>query len=121
MRSHTRMTLLLRVLWELIRYQLVFAMRGFGGVHKGLLSRVRRHERREVLESAVCRAVDTVCSIYWRRVLCLERSIVTARVMHAYGIAAEVVIGYRFSPFAGHAWVEVGGRVVNDSAGYAEK
>jgi len=31
---------------------------------------------------------------------------------------AHLVIGYRARPFFSHAWVEVDGRVANDSAGY---
>src|SRR5688572_29550810 len=108
MRSHTKAILLIRVFWELIRYELVFTTRGFRGVHYGLLRRVRCRAHRESFESVVCRTVDVVSSLYWRRVLCLQRSVITARVMHTYGIAAEVVIGYRFTPFMGYAWVEVG-------------
>ena len=48
----------------------------------------------------------------------MQRSIVTARVMRRRGIPAEVVIGYRPEPFFSHAWVEVAGRVVNDSSTY---
>jgi len=51
----------------------------------------------------------------------LQRSIVTARVMRRHGIPAEVVIGYRPSPFFSHAWVEVAGRVVNDSPAYQRR
>jgi hypothetical protein len=38
--------------------------------------------------------------------------------MRDRGIPAEVVIGYRAAPFFSHAWVEVAGRVVNDSPIY---
>src|SRR6185503_4534638 len=100
MRSHTKAVLVIRVLWELIRYELVFATRGFRGVHKGLSEEVRCRVHLDSFESVVCKTVDVVSSLYWRRVLCLQRSVITARVMHAYGIAAELVIGYRFIPFA---------------------
>ena len=76
---------------------------------------------RNGMEPAVCAAVNLVCSCYWKRVLCLQRSVVTARLLNAYGIPAEVVIGYGFAPFVSHAWVEVGGRVVNDLTGYPAK
>jgi hypothetical protein len=52
---------------------------------------------------------------YWKRIRCLQRAIVTARVLRRHGIPAEVAIGYRPSPFFSHAWVEVAGRVINDS------
>jgi hypothetical protein len=39
----------------------------------------------------------------------------------AYGTQADVVIGYRLAPFLAHAWVEVGGRVVNDSPAFQRR
>jgi hypothetical protein len=122
MRLYSRTLLVMRVLWELLRYDLVAAVFGFRGVHVGLCRRVseRRFHRYE-LEHAICQTVELVSSFYWRRMLCLKRSVVTARVLHAHGIAAEVVIGYRFAPFFSHAWVEVDGRVVNDSSAYPQK
>ena len=56
-----------------------------------------------------------ILPFYWKPVKCLQRSVVTARALRAYGIDADVVIGYRLAPFLSHAWVEVGGRIVNDS------
>jgi hypothetical protein len=114
------MLLMIRVFWELLRYEVVVSIFGFRGVHRGL-RRLRNRKSREEVLPAVCRAVDIVCAFYWKRILCLQRSVITARVMHAYGIAADVVIGYRFAPFFSHAWVEVNGRVVNDHTGLPEK
>jgi hypothetical protein len=47
--------------------------------------------------------------------------VVAVRLLRHYGIEAQVVIGCRAAPFASHAWVEVNGRVVNDSSGYQQK
>lgn len=110
-----------RVLWELLRYDLLFAWRGIRGV------RPRRVPTRGAggveLESAfseggICEAVRAVAPFYWKPIRCLQRSIVTARLMRDRGVQAEVVIGYRAAPFFSHAWVEVAGRVVNDSPVY---
>ena len=116
-----RLILTARVLAEILRYEVVVALRGFRGVHYGLNRPLPPRKCQEGIESAVREAVETVTTLYWRRVLCLERSVITARVLHRYGVAAEVVIGYRLKPFAGHAWVEIDGQVVNDSPGCAEK
>jgi hypothetical protein len=122
MRLYSRTLLVMRVLWELLRYDLVVAVFGFRGVHVGLCRRVSEGTfHRSELEHAICQTVELVSSFYWQRMPCLKRSAVTARVLHAYGIAAEVVIGYRFAPFFSHAWVEVDGRVVNDSSAYPQK
>ena len=117
-RGSGQIPLFVRVVWELFRYDIVLAVSGFPGIYKGLNRKIGGQIIPDGLESAICRAVDIVSSCYWKRVLCLERSVIAARVMHAYGIAGEVVIGYGFAPFVSHAWVEVGGRVVNDRTGY---
>jgi hypothetical protein len=70
------------------------------------------------VESAIREAVSAVAPFYWKPIRCLQRSMVTARLMRNHGIPAEVVIGYRAAPFFSHAWVEVGGRVVSDSPVY---
>jgi len=111
-----------RVLWELIRYDLLFACLGLRGVRPGRERRApaTRAGALEV-ESAVCEAVRSVAPLYWKPIRCLQRSIVTARLMRRRGIAAEVVIGYRAAPFFSHAWVEIGGRVANDSPTYQKR
>jgi hypothetical protein len=105
-----------RLITELLRYDAIQAIVGFRGIHRGFrpLAPGRASNSAE-LEAAVCEAVGRVIPFYWKQVQCLQRSVVTARVLRAYGAQAEVVIGYALAPFMGHAWVEVGGRVVNDS------
>jgi hypothetical protein len=108
----------IRVFLELLRYDLLFAWRGLPGV------RPRRGPRTEIAgggmlwERAICEAVRSVAPFYWKPVRCLQRSIVSTRLMRKHGIPAEVVIGYRAAPFFSHAWVEVTGRVANDSPTY---
>jgi hypothetical protein len=116
MRTNSRALLLSRVVRELLRYDLVMAILGFRGVRRPMPTRQFRDSRgKPGLESAICEAVACVIPFYWKPVLCLQRSVVTARALRAYGIEADVVIGYRLAPFLSHAWVEVGGRIVNDS------
>lgn len=111
--------LCVRVLWELIRYDLLFALRGLPGVRPGRARYAAAAARRQPeLERAICEAVRSVAPFYWKPVRCLQRSIVTARILRDYGILAEVVIGYRAAPFFSHAWVEIAGRVANDSPVY---
>ena len=77
--------------------------------------------RGEIAVEAAVDAVAWMTSFYWKPLLCLQRSVATARVLRAVGIPAEVVIGYTPRPFTSHAWVEVQGRVVNDSPVYPKK
>ena len=70
---------------------------------------------------AVCNAVVIATCLYWKPVMCLQRSICTARLLRARGVPARFVIGYRPDPFLSHAWVEVDDRVVNDSPIYRQR
>jgi Transglutaminase-like superfamily len=105
-----------RVLWELVRYDVLFAWRGMRGVRPRRRPAAGREDRRR--EAEICEAVRSVAPFYWKPIRCLQRSMVTARLMRSHGIPAEVVVGYRPTPFFGHAWVEVAGRVANDSPVY---
>lgn len=63
----------------------------------------------------VCSAVDRAASMYFKRAWCLQRSATTACLLRLRGIPAQLVIGARRMPFGAHAWVELAGKVVNDS------
>ena len=60
------------------------------------------------------RAMDYACVLYFRRVLCLQRSSATAVMLRRYGWNAEMLIGAQILPFKSHAWCEINGVVVND-------
>jgi len=112
----SRSLLYFRLIKELLRYDLIEALLGFQGVRRGLQPRASRpRSNSSELETTVCEAVRSILPFYWKRVQCLQSSVVTARVLRTYGALADVVIGYRLAPFTAHAWVEVGGRIVNDS------
>jgi hypothetical protein len=118
----SRALLYIRLIKELLRYDVTVTMLGFHGVDKGNQPRTRRRRlSSSELESSVCGGVRRILPFYWKRVRCLQRSVVTARVLRAYGAQAEVVIGYRRAPFMSHAWVEVGGRIVNDSPAFQRR
>jgi Transglutaminase-like superfamily len=122
----SRVLLFSRLVRELFRYDLVMAILGFRGVRRQMPIREFRDSRARpdiasaiceamICEAMICEAVGCITPFYWKPVKCLQRSVVTARALRAYGIDADVVIGYRLAPFLSHAWVEVGGRIVNDS------
>lgn len=60
-------------------------------------------------------AVDRAATHYFKRAWCLQRSAVTVCLLRLRGIEAELVIGARALPFGAHAWVEIGGQVVNNN------
>ena len=122
MRLHRRARLLARVFVELMLYDVVMRVWGFSGVNRWARRRRVSSERAaKPDEAAIVRAVSAAGSFYWKPIRCLQRSVVTARVMAHYGAPADVVIGYRPAPFFSHAWVEVNGRVANDSPGFQQK
>src|SRR5271169_5828526 len=111
--------LVARSLWELCRYDLMMHIFGFRRVvHRGGSALRKATSRDPNLESRICEAMQWGLSLYWKRALCLQRSVATARLLRRYGLDASVVIGCRSEPFVSHAWVEIDGRVVNDSPGY---
>jgi hypothetical protein len=69
----------------------------------------------------VCQAVERAAIYYPKPALCLSRSAVTTWLLRWRGIPAQMVIASRPLPFYAHAWVEVGGCVVNDNAKVRER
>jgi hypothetical protein len=65
--------------------------------------------------SKVCSAVDRAASLYFKKAWCLQRSATTACLLRLSGVNAQLVIAARRMPFDAHAWVEMNGRVLNDS------
>lgn len=59
-------------------------------------------------------ALDLACVFYFRRVFCLQRSAALVLLLRRHGIAASLVVGAQFLPFAAHAWVEANGTVLNE-------
>lgn len=67
------------------------------------------------LVARTCRTLDRAASYYFKRAWCLQRSAATVLLLRFRGVPAQLVIGVERVPFYAHAWVEVAGRVVNDS------
>ena len=113
--------LVVRAWCELARFDLLRAMSAGSTLH---LRRVAvRGQKAPDAErtSNVCNAVATATCLYWKPVMCLQRSVCAARLLRARGVPARLVIGYRPDPFLSHAWVEVDDRVVNDSPIYRQR
>ena len=122
MKRATYSMLVIRALWQLAFYDLINALFGFEGVHKRVARRrVAARPTGPVTEALVCDAVVLAACLYFKPSLCLQRSVVTTLLLRQQGMAGRLVIGYRPAPFFSHAWVEVDGRVVNDSPAYKER
>ena len=120
--TRTRYVLLvLRALWELGRYDLVNITLGFQRICRQLERQRVEAAGNACMEALVCEAVNLAACFYWKPVYCLQRSVAACRLLKSHGISGRLVIGYRPSPFFSHAWVEVDGRIVNDSPAYKER
>jgi hypothetical protein len=114
--------LVLHALCELIRYDLVNVTLGFQRICRQVANQpVASQKSSGQTESLVCDAVSLAACFYYKPVRCLQRSVVATRLLKKSGIKSSLVIGYRPAPFLSHAWVEVDGRVVNDSSVYKER
>lgn len=114
--------LVLRAVYEIARYDATVALSGSGRILRQLRGQsTAQKPSSPELERAICDAVHLATCFYWKPVLCLQRSVATARLLRKYGIDARMVIGYRPSPFFSHAWVEVDGRVVYGSPAYQKR
>jgi hypothetical protein len=107
--------LVLKAYLKLIYFDVYLARGNFSALY----DRVRSYPTGKKVEVAdaverICSAMDMACIWYWKEALCLQRSAATACLLKRYGIPAQLVIGAQQMPFKAHAWVEVGGRVVND-------
>jgi len=106
--------LVLQAYLKLIYFDLYLARGNFAGLY----DKVRKYPLGKPAPSLdaqqICSAVDMACIWYWKEALCLQRSAATACLLKRYGLPAQMVIGAQQMPFKAHAWVEVGGRVVND-------
>jgi hypothetical protein len=113
--------LVLKAYLKLIHFDLYLARGNFAALH----NKVRKYPvgNRAPAPDAVeriCSAIDMACIWYWKEALCLQRSAATACLLKKYGVSAQMVIGAQQIPFKAHAWVEVGGCVVNDKPYTAE-
>jgi hypothetical protein len=119
MESKPGILLVVRAWWQLLLYDLVDAVAGFHGVH-AMMRRTVVAERRRADLCEIRAALCWARSLYGKRVFCLQVSVAATRLLRQMGVDAQLVVGYRSTPFFGHAWVEVDGTVFNDSPVYQQ-
>jgi hypothetical protein len=72
------------------------------------------------LVARVCDAVNVAAAWYPKRALCLQRAVVTTCLLRSLGVPAVMVLGAQKLPFKAHAWVEIGGRPINERVNVQE-
>jgi len=107
--------LVLKAYLQLIRFDFYRSRNNFTALRDKVLNcPLRRPVRPADSIADICSAIDLACTWYWKPVLCLQRSAATACLLKHHGVCAQMIIGAQHMPFRAHAWVEVGGHVVND-------
>jgi hypothetical protein len=101
--------------WLLLFYfDCLMRFRGFDRIYSAVREQRILASMKQDEIASLQRAVDFACVFYFKRVLCLQRSAATAVLLRRHGLPAQMVIGAQLLPFQSHAWVEIGGCVVND-------
>jgi len=104
--------------WLLLLYvDVVMRRHGFPKLYDGVRRSQVNPSRRAVCDAGVLSHImDVACVLYFKQVLCLQRSAALTLLMRRYGLEAKLVVGTQLFPFVAHAWAEWNGDVVNDSA-----
>jgi len=108
-------------LCELARYDVISALGGSANIRRLNPQPSTLEPTNHEVVRTTCNAVSLAACLYWKPVLCLQRSVCIVRLLGKHDVVAHLVIGYRPVPFFSHAWVEVNGRIVNDSPTYRER
>ena len=110
------MMLFVRAIFALLAYDLVSVSCRFETIYNMVKRWNVAHGNDDAQPAVdrVCSAVNYACIWYPKQVFCLQRSVVTTYLLKKHGVDAQMVLGAQKLPFQAHAWVEVGGRAVNE-------
>jgi len=114
------MLLTLRAYLILLSFERVLAKRDFSRLYRRVRECKVRQTRSASGAGHACRAVNIACTLYFKEVQCLQRSAALVCLLRELGMPATLVIGAQRLPFQAHAWPEIDGRVINDSASAVE-
>lgn len=102
---------------ELLRCEWYLRRGNFGGLYRRVKNcPVEDCPHLKIDPQPIVRSVNLACALYFKKVLCLQRAAATTCLLRKVGIPARLVIGVQTLPYGAHAWVEVGGAVVNDKS-----
>jgi hypothetical protein len=112
--------LTLRAFVLFILIDIGFGIAGFDVVYERIVRRGRSRTAELPRTSEAARVRDTLAAVmhatrwYYRtRLDCLPKALTLFSLLRNQGIPAELCLGVKRFPFAGHAWVEVNGAVID--------
>jgi hypothetical protein len=109
-------------LWELAAADFTLAFGNFAALRRRVGNeRLRSRSDDACVVERVCRAVRIASVWYYKPVLCLQRSAVTACMLKRRGVNAHMVVGAMRVPLRAHAWVRVEDRIVDERPDVAAK
>lgn len=107
----------LTAFFGLLAFDLVLRLRGFEALIRKVETWPIREPRNSNVEICrrVCAIVNRAQVYYPRKAMCLQHSAVVTCLLRRCGVPAQMVLAAQEFPPKAHAWVDVGGTVVNDS------
>ena len=100
---------------ELLRFEYPLFRKDFSAIYERVRTTpLAAWQAIAVSPIEISHAVELASVLYFKKILCLQRSAATACLLKKYGFAAELVVGVQHVPFLAHAWVELDGLVIND-------
>lgn len=106
---------------QLVRSSFWIRKRRLGNVLDALAGSVIKTDKPETSIDTLKTALSEAFILDVSGNRCLTYSYALTNLARKHSIAARLVIGVRTRPFCSHAWVEVGGKVVNDDPGLRNK
>jgi hypothetical protein len=109
------MLILWQAYWGLLSFEYPLFRKDFSALYERVrMTPVATRRDNAVVPAPITQAVDLAAVLYFKQILCLQRSAATACLLRKHGFPAELVVGVQHVPFLAHAWVELDGSVVND-------
>jgi hypothetical protein len=97
---------------ELLLFECV-GLFGFKAVHRVVSKTTTARRTPSIATEDVVRAMTIAQLFYFKKVQCLQKSAVIARLLRRRGVPAEMVIGCHNAPMQAHAWVEVDRTIIS--------
>jgi hypothetical protein len=109
----------LEILWILLKVRFALKRRGFGPTWERLQSApVRRSTTWRVSPLVIDHAVAMAGTLLPGRIRCLEQALTSYILLRPYTPDVALRIGVTPHGFKAHAWVEVGGKPLNENTDF---
>ena len=106
---------LLRCLMLLVVIDVALRVAGFDRAYR-IVRRIRAQDTKKQMVGPLLQQVLRATALYPGRSRCLEQSMAVATLLRRRGIDARVRLAVQHYPFSAHAWVEISGEPVTESA-----